>query len=66
MFDAVWRSLPIPGEYDAMDDLDKARWRGVVEAAYLAGVRQATDRAARICDRLLFADIAANAIRAPD
>jgi len=36
-FDDLWPTLPIPGEYDTMDPLDQERWRGVIEAAYLAG-----------------------------
>lgn len=36
-FNDVWKTLPIPGEYDAMDDCDKARWRGVIESAYNIG-----------------------------
>ena len=49
-FDAVWKTLVIPGEYDAMDALDKERWRGAVEAAYRAGVSDATERAAKLFD----------------
>lgn len=45
-FDALWPTLPIPGEFDAMDACDRARWRGAIEAAFLAGAKLA-DRAAR-------------------
>ena len=37
-FDALWPTLPVPGEYDAMDACDQARWRGLCELAYLAGL----------------------------
>ena len=33
VFAAIWNSLVIPGEYDAMDDTDKNRWRGVIMQA---------------------------------
>lgn len=37
LFDQFWSTFPIPGEYDAMDDCDKSRWRGVIEAAFMCG-----------------------------
>jgi len=33
VFSAIWKSLVIPGEFDAMDDTDKNRWRGVIMQA---------------------------------
>ena len=36
-FELVWLTLPIPGEFDAMDACDQDLWRDVVEAAFLAG-----------------------------
>ncbi len=36
-FELVWLTLPVPGEFDAMDVCDQDRWRDVVEAAFLAG-----------------------------
>lgn len=36
--DDIWRELPIPGEYDDMDEFDQGRWRGVIERAYEIGV----------------------------
>ncbi len=32
-----WKTLAIPGEFDAMDATDQGRWRGVIEQAYNAG-----------------------------
>ena len=40
-FDEVWKTLPIPGEYDAMDACDQGRWRGVLEVAFEAGMKSA-------------------------
>lgn len=33
VFAAIWKSLVIPGEFDAMDETDKNRWRGVIMQA---------------------------------
>ena len=33
VFSAIWKSLVIPGEFDAMDETDKNRWRGVIMQA---------------------------------
>ena len=33
-FEALWTTLPIPGEFDAMDACDQERWRGVVRLAF--------------------------------
>jgi len=33
VFSAIWKSLVIPGEFDAMDETDKNRWRGVIMLA---------------------------------
>ena len=38
LFDEVWKSLPIPGEYDAMDEFDQQRWHDVVYLAWCRGV----------------------------
>ena len=35
-FDDLWKTLPLPGEYDAMDACDQGRWRMVVEVAFSA------------------------------
>lgn len=40
-FDAVWRTLPVPGEYDSMDAFDQQRWRGIARAAFDAGLAAA-------------------------
>ncbi len=32
-FAVIWPLLPIPGEYDGMDDCDQLRWREVVRQA---------------------------------
>lgn len=39
--DDQWKQLALPGEYDAMDACDQARWRGVIEQAYLDGLEAA-------------------------
>ena len=36
-FDELWPTLAIPGEYDAMDETDRARWRNVIRCAFEAG-----------------------------
>ena len=36
-FEELWKTLPIPGEYDSMDECDQGRWRGVVHLAFSAG-----------------------------
>ena len=36
-FDDVWVGLAIPGEFDAMDQCDQARWRSVLEQAFEEG-----------------------------
>ena len=33
VFAAIWNSLVIPGEFDAMEETDKNRWRGVIMQA---------------------------------
>ena len=38
-FGELWPTLPIPGEFDSMDRLDQARWRGVIGDAFYAGRR---------------------------
>ena len=35
-FDELWPTLVIPGEFDAMDECDQQRWRGVLQQAYEA------------------------------
>ncbi len=35
-FDELWPTLAIPGEYDAMDETDRARWRNVIRHAFEA------------------------------
>ena len=37
-FDVLWPTLFIPGEFDSMDACDQARWRGVIGAAFDAGL----------------------------
>lgn len=41
-FDEVWKTLPIPANYFAMDDAYKLRWQGVVEAAFRTGLFEGT------------------------
>lgn len=36
-FDDIWPTLPIPGEYDIMDECDQQRWRWVLNIAYMRG-----------------------------
>ena len=36
-FDELWPTLPIPGEYDAMDGFDRRRWHEVIKQAFEAG-----------------------------
>ena len=56
-FDELWPTLAIPGEYDAMDECDKARWRNVIRCAFEVGYTSqiifwhtvADERSAEIC-----------------
>lgn len=43
-FDDVWMTLPIPGEFDAMDQCDQQRWRSVMQQAYAAGALAERER----------------------
>ena len=47
--DDYWKTLAIPGEFDAMDATDQGRWRGVIEQAYALGRRAGMTEAAGIC-----------------
>ena len=49
-FDELWTSLPIPGEYDAMDQCDKGRWRDVIERAFDAAVAAERERCAKLVE----------------
>jgi hypothetical protein len=37
-FDDLWKTLPIPVGYSAMDEVDQRRWKAVVEASFRRGV----------------------------
>lgn len=43
-FDSWWASCTLPGEFDAMDQCDQQRWRGVALDAFMAGVRAVLPR----------------------
>ena len=45
-FDELWPVLGIPGEFDAMDQCDQMRWRGVLQQAFDAGQADAQRTAA--------------------
>lgn len=49
-FEATWRTLPIPGDYDAMDATDQMMWRAVVEMAHAAGAAWAARECVKECD----------------
>ncbi len=40
-FASLWKTLPIPGEFDSMDALDQARWKDVMLACFNAGRTEA-------------------------
>ena len=44
--DELWPVLGIPGEFDAMDQCDQMRWRGVLQQAFDAGQADAQRTAA--------------------
>jgi hypothetical protein len=48
-FDELWKTLPIPGEFDAMDQFDQQRWRGVIEAVFNAARESAIEDALKAC-----------------
>jgi hypothetical protein len=45
-FDELWKTLPIPFGYEHMNDLDKARWKAIVEAAFRTGLFEGTHKSA--------------------
>ena len=45
-FDDLWPALAMPGEFDAMDQCDQQRWRGVLQQAFDAGQTDAQRTAA--------------------
>jgi hypothetical protein len=45
-FDELWDTLPIPFGYEHMDDLDKARWKAMVEAAFRTGLFEGAHKSA--------------------
>lgn len=51
-FDDLWPTLVIPGEFDAMDDCDQRRWRGVLQQAFDAGIADERERCAVIAETL--------------
>lgn len=55
-FDDAWPTLPIPGEFDAMDALDQLRWRLAIELAYHLGCTHALEQAQAREDALATAE----------
>lgn len=49
-FEKLWPMLAIPGEYDAMDAVDKARWRNVLRQAFDAARREEREACAKLVD----------------
>ena len=45
-FEELWQTLPIPFGYQHMDELDKARWKAMVEAAFRTGLFEGTHKSA--------------------
>ena len=41
-FEELWATLPVPFGYEHMDELDKARWKAMVEAAFRTGLFEGT------------------------
>lgn len=45
-FVELWDTLPIPFGYEHMDELDKGRWRAMVEAAFRTGLFEGAHKSA--------------------
>ena len=45
-FEELWQTLPIPFGYQHMDELDKERWKAMVEAAFKTGLFEGTHKSA--------------------
>lgn len=58
-FEELWQTLPIPFGYEHIDDMDKVRWKPVVEAAFRTGMYDGTYKSgpAQTADSKRIADL---------
>ena len=49
-FEELWARLPIPGEFDAMDECDQNRWRSAVQSAAEIACYAERERCIRLFD----------------
>lgn len=49
-FEATWHSLPLPGEYDSMDDCDRWRWKNVAWIVWNSAVAATRERDAKLLE----------------
>lgn len=43
-FEELWPTLPIPAEYDSMDETDQTMWRLALRTAYEGGRESAKEQ----------------------